>query len=95
MVGGHFYCVQMDHVDAPYVPIKQRKGKTTFQQELDDRMRQRRKQGLTYDLTSEESEGQDYDSQEENSRFLSLPCVYVGRKHLCICIVLFSNCVVL
>ena len=56
----------MDMVDAPYVPIKQRKSKDTFQNELQMKMRERRAKGLTHDITSEESEGVDgLDSDEE------------------------------
>ena len=63
----------MDMIDAPYVPIKQRTSKSTFQRELDMKMQERRAKGLTADLTSEDSEGVDgLDSDEEMGRFLSI-----------------------
>lgn len=56
----------MDTVDAPYVPIKKRTQKNTFQQELDMKMRERKAKGLAAEVTSEESEGVDgLDSDEE------------------------------
>ena len=63
----------MDMVDAPYVPIKQRTKKTTFQHELDMKMKERRAKGLSADITSEESEGVDgLDSDEEMGRLLDI-----------------------
>ena len=62
----------MDMIDAPYVPIKQRTTKSTFQRELDMKMKERRAKGLTTDITSEESEGVDgLDSDEEMGKILS------------------------
>ncbi|KAL4231252.1 hypothetical protein ACF0H5_008833 [Mactra antiquata] len=62
---------QMDYVDAPYMTMKQRHNRPadSFQNELKQKMRQRKSLGLTADVTSEESEGIDdgHDSEEENS----------------------------
>lgn len=68
-----FTVTQMDYVDAPYMTMKQRQQKpaNSFQNELREKMRQRKSLGLTTDVTSEESEGVDdgHDSEEENSKF--------------------------
>lgn len=63
----------MDFVDGPYMSMKQRREKPadSFQSELRQKMRDRKKMGLSADITSEESEGLDdgVDSEEENSEF--------------------------
>lgn len=65
----------MDFVDGPYMSMKQRREKPadSFQSELRQKMRDRKKMGLSADITSEESEGLDdgVDSEEENSEFHS------------------------
>ena len=62
---------QMDYVDGPYMSMKERREKpaNSFQSELRQKMRERKKKGLSADITSEESEGMDdgFDSEEENS----------------------------
>lgn len=47
---------------------RQQLPKTSLQQELSAKMKERKKLGLSADLTSEESEG--LDSEEENSKSL-------------------------
>jgi len=63
----------MDTVDASVYQATTRKQrqalpKTSLQQELQAKMKERKKLGLTADITSEESEG--LDSEEENSNLL-------------------------
>lgn len=62
----------MDEVDSPFLKKKksmQKKSDTIFQSELQMKLQQRRKDGLTYGLTSEESDSlvddDDGDSDEE------------------------------
>lgn len=70
------YFLQMDTIDAPFYSAVTKKQRaelrpTSLQQELRHKMRQRKKQGLAADVTSEESEGLDdgLDSEEENSMY--------------------------
>lgn len=57
----------MDYIDAPNMSMKHRsrpQSKNNFQSELQNKLKARRKQGLTADITSEESDGIPEDTEE-------------------------------
>lgn len=65
----------MDEVDSPFLKKKksmQKKSDTIFQSELQMKLQQRRKDGLTYGLTSEESDSlvdDDDDGDSDEGKF--------------------------
>lgn len=76
----------MDEVDSPSLKKKksmQKQSATIFQSELQMKLKQRRKEGLTYGLTSEESDSlvDDDDGESDEGKF-SFNC-YVLLYVLC------------
>lgn len=77
----------MDEVDSPFLKKKksmQKQSDTIFQSELQMKLQQRRKEGLTYGLTSEESDSlvdDDDDGESVEGKF-SFYC-YVLLYVLC------------
>lgn len=73
----------MDEVDSPFLKKKksmQKKSDTIFQSELQMKLQQRRKDGLTYGLTSEESDSlvdDDDDGDSDEGKF-SFSCNHIS-----------------
>jgi hypothetical protein len=76
----------MDEVDSPFLRKKksqQKQSDTRFQSELQMKLQQRRSEGLTYGLTSEESDSivDDDDGDSDEGR-LDLFLIHINTLHL-------------